>query len=82
MPRGEYARFFKHDAQGHYVGTEPEREWAEDEIMDKYGAYQALPLRSAVVGDGGGGGGGRGAAGAAPDDIVPTAWGAPGGRFW
>lgn len=72
MPRGEYARFFKHDAQGNYVGTEPEREWAEEEIMEKYGQYQALPLRSVVDG-------GRAAA---PNDIVPTGWGAQGGRWW
>jgi len=46
MPRGEYVRYFRHDAQGHYVGTEPEREWGEEEIMEKYGQYQDLPLRS------------------------------------
>ena len=46
MPRGDYARYFRHDARGHYVGTEPEREWDEEEIMEKYGQYQDLPLRS------------------------------------
>jgi len=46
MPRGEYARFFKHDAQGNYVGTEPEREWGEEEIMAKYGQYQHLSLQT------------------------------------
>jgi hypothetical protein len=62
MPRGEYARFFKHDAQGNYVGTEPEREWGEEEIMAKYGQYQHLSLRSVV-------GGGR------ASDVIPTGWG-------
>jgi hypothetical protein len=46
MPRGDYVRYFRHDAQGHYVGTEPEREWGEEEILEKYGQYQDLPLRS------------------------------------
>jgi hypothetical protein len=46
MPRGDYVRYFRHNAQGHYVGTEPEREWGEEEIMEKYGQYQDLPLRS------------------------------------
>ena len=46
MPRGDYVRYFRHNAQGHYAGTEPEREWDEEEIMEKYGQYQDLPLRS------------------------------------
>jgi hypothetical protein len=46
MPQSDYVRYFQHDAQGHYVGAEPEREWGEEEIMDKYGRYQDLPLRS------------------------------------
>ena len=37
-----------HNAQGHYVGTEPEREWDEEEIMEKYGQYQEMPLRSVL----------------------------------
>lgn len=48
MPRGEYVRYFRHNAQGHYVGTEPEREWDEEEIMEKYGQYQDMPLRSVL----------------------------------
>jgi hypothetical protein len=48
MPRGEYARYFRHDAQGRYIGTEPEREWGEHEILEKYGQYQELPLRSVL----------------------------------
>jgi hypothetical protein len=27
MPRGEYKKHFVKDAEGNYVGTEPEREW-------------------------------------------------------
>jgi hypothetical protein len=65
MPRGDYARYFKHDAQGNYVGTEPEREWGEEEIMAKYGQYQQLPLRSVV-------GGGRATT---ASDVIPTGWG-------
>lgn len=48
MPRGDYLRYFRHNAQGHYVGTEPEREWDEEEIMEKYGQYQEMPLRSVL----------------------------------
>jgi hypothetical protein len=66
MPRGEYARYFKHDAQGKYVGTEPEREWGEEEIMAKYGQYQDLPLRSVVSG---------GRATTTANDVIPTGWG-------
>jgi hypothetical protein len=65
MPRGDYSRYFKHDAQGAYVGTEPEREWDEEEIMAKYGQYQHLPLRSVV-------GGGRTTT---ANDVIPTGWG-------
>jgi hypothetical protein len=63
MPRGDYVRYFRHDAQGHYVGTEPEREWLEEEIMEKYGQYQELPLRSVL--------------GRSPSDAVPLplGWG-------
>jgi hypothetical protein len=63
MPRGDYLRYFRHDAQGHYVGTEPEREWLEEEIMEKYGQYQELPLRSVL--------------GRSPSDAVPLplGWG-------
>jgi hypothetical protein len=50
MPRGDYVRYFRHNAQGTYVGTEPEREWDEEEIMEKYGQYQDLPLRSILGG--------------------------------
>jgi hypothetical protein len=46
MPESDYVRYFRYDAQGHYVGTDPEREWSEEEIMEKYRQYQDLPLRS------------------------------------
>jgi hypothetical protein len=46
MPRGDHVRYFRRDAQGHYTGTEPEREWSETEIMEKYGQYRDLPLES------------------------------------
>ena len=65
MPRRDYTQYFKHDARGKYVGTEPEREWGEDELMAKYGQYQDLPLRS-VVGDG---------RTKTANDVIPTGWG-------
>jgi hypothetical protein len=46
MPRGDHVRYFRLNAQGHYVGTEPEREWEEEEIMEKYRQYQDFPLKS------------------------------------
>lgn len=48
MPRGDYARYFRHDAAGHYAGSEPEREWSEEEIAAKYGQYQDMPLRAVL----------------------------------
>ncbi|KAF2208439.1 hypothetical protein CERZMDRAFT_87816 [Cercospora zeae-maydis SCOH1-5] len=44
MPRGEYKRHFRRDKDGNYAGTEPERDWDEDELMKEYEAYQDVPL--------------------------------------
>ncbi|WPG98163.1 Hypothetical protein R9X50_00094900 [Acrodontium crateriforme] len=46
MPRSEYKRFFARDKDRNYVGTEPEREWDENDLMREFGVYQDLPLRS------------------------------------
>jgi len=45
MPRGDYQRHFRHDKDGNYSGTEPEREWSEDEIKGRYDQYRDVPLR-------------------------------------
>ena len=39
MPRREYKKYFAKDKDGNYVGTEPQRKWTEDELMDKFGQY-------------------------------------------
>jgi hypothetical protein len=39
MPRGEYLKFFAR-ADGVYSGTEPERQWTEKELEEKYGKYK------------------------------------------
>ncbi|KAK4621951.1 hypothetical protein CLAFUW4_07501 [Fulvia fulva] len=46
MPRGEYKRHFARDREGNYAGTEPEREWDEEEVMREYAAYQEVPLHT------------------------------------
>jgi hypothetical protein len=41
MPRGEYLKYFAR-ADGVYSGTEPERQWTEEELEEKYGKYKNL----------------------------------------
>lgn len=40
MPRREYKRHFARDGEGRYVGTEPRREWTEEELEEEFGQYQ------------------------------------------
>lgn len=40
MPRGEYKKHFAKDNSGRYIGTEPQREWTEEELEDEFGQYQ------------------------------------------
>ena len=44
MPRGDYKRYFARDRDGNYAGTEPEREWDEEEVKQAYGEYQDMPI--------------------------------------
>lgn len=46
MPRKDFKRYFARDKDGKYVGTEPEREWSEEDLKSYFGDYQDLPLRS------------------------------------
>jgi len=39
MPRGEYLKYFARDQDAQYIGSEPEREWTEEELDDTYGKY-------------------------------------------
>jgi hypothetical protein len=40
MPRREYQKFFARDLKGEYIGTEPYRQWKEEELEEKYGKYK------------------------------------------
>lgn len=39
MPRGEYKKHFAKDKNGNYIGTEPQRQWSDEELQEKYGQY-------------------------------------------
>lgn len=49
MTRADYKRYFAKDGQGNYVGTEPQREWTQEDIDQYFGAYKDLPLLSTVT---------------------------------
>lgn len=40
MPRREYLKYFAHDAEGNYSGSEPWRAWSEEELEDKFKKYE------------------------------------------
>lgn len=40
MPRREYIKYFAKDNDGNYCGTEPKRQWTEEELNEKFGEYQ------------------------------------------
>ena len=46
MPRKDYKRYFARDKDGNYAGTDPEREWSEEDLKRDFGEYQDMPLRS------------------------------------
>lgn len=46
MPRKDYKRYFARDRNGSYAGTEPEREWSQEQLDAAFGEYQDMPLRS------------------------------------
>jgi hypothetical protein len=39
MPRRDYKKYFAKDKDGNYIGTEPRREWTEEELEDEFGQY-------------------------------------------
>jgi hypothetical protein len=39
MPRRDYKKYFARDKDGNYIGTEPQREWTEEELEDEFGQY-------------------------------------------
>lgn len=46
MPRKDYKKHFARDRDGNYAGTEPEREWTQEQLDADFGPYQDMPLRS------------------------------------
>lgn len=46
MPRKDYKAYFAKDRNGNYAGTEPEREWSQEQLDERFGQYQDMPLRS------------------------------------
>jgi hypothetical protein len=40
MPQLKYSKDFARDKAGNYVGAEPEREWTEAELDEKYWKYK------------------------------------------
>jgi hypothetical protein len=42
MPRREYQKYFARDEKGEYIGTEPYRQWTEEELEQKYGKYKPV----------------------------------------
>ncbi|EMC97086.1 hypothetical protein BAUCODRAFT_68131 [Baudoinia panamericana UAMH 10762] len=44
IPRHVYKQHFARDAERNYVGTEPERDWTEEDLMREFGFYQDVPL--------------------------------------
>lgn len=45
MPRGEYLKQFAKDDDGNYIGTMPQKEWTEDELDEKFGAFRPVPKK-------------------------------------
>jgi hypothetical protein len=59
MPQSEYAKHFAKDKAGNYIGTEPQRDWTEAELDERYGQYKKMlpnaPMRNgSALKDGGG----------------------------
>ena len=46
MPRKDYKAYFARDRSGDYAGTEPEREWTQEQLDERFGEFQDMPLRS------------------------------------
>lgn len=50
MPRGDYLKWFARGLKGEYVGSEPFRQWSEDELDREFGKYQPDTARAPVKG--------------------------------
>ena len=46
MPRKDYKKYFARGRDGNYAGTEPEREWSDEDLQRMFGQFQDMALRS------------------------------------
>ena len=44
MPRGYYLKYFARDKNDEYIGTEPEREWSETELEERFGKFREFEM--------------------------------------
>jgi len=53
MPRREYLKYFARDAKRNYIGSEPERDWTDEQLDDMFGKYEpaAAPKAKATLAD-------------------------------
>ncbi|KAG0648092.1 hypothetical protein D0Z07_5721 [Hyphodiscus hymeniophilus] len=42
MPRRDYLKWFARDLEGKYIGTEPYKQWDEDELEEKFKQYKPV----------------------------------------
>jgi hypothetical protein len=47
MPQGEYLKRFARNSKRNYIGTEPERDWADEQLDDMGGKYKPTPAPKA-----------------------------------
>jgi hypothetical protein len=40
MPRRDYLKYFAKDYDGSYIGTEPQRQWTEEELEANFSKYK------------------------------------------
>jgi ribosome recycling factor len=40
MPRREYLKWFAKDENGEYIGTEPKKQWTEEELDETFGKFR------------------------------------------
>ena len=40
MPRREYLKWFARDEKGQYIGSEPKKEWTEEELAEQFKEWQ------------------------------------------
>jgi hypothetical protein len=47
MPRREYIKYFAKDNDGRYIGTEPAKQWTEEELDEMFAQYKPEPTKMA-----------------------------------